>query len=80
MFSQYQVLTQLFLFPVVVRAASTSKVMSVGVPIKNIMKRAGWSNESIFRKFYAKEVLDCSTDNIDFGSASLQVFMDHEQT
>ena len=38
------------------RAASTSAALEANVPISTILNTAGWSQESTFRKFYAKPV------------------------
>ena len=38
------------------RAASSSKARLVGIPLKTIMKTAGWSNASVFARFYEKPV------------------------
>lgn len=41
------------------RQASTSAaVRTVNVPINKVMKAAGWSNESTFRKYYNKPVVN----------------------
>ena len=34
------------------RRSSTSKLNNIGLSVKDIMKTAGWTNESTFRKFY----------------------------
>ena len=39
-----------------IRAASTSKAKAMMVPISDIMKTAGWSQENTFAKFYHKEI------------------------
>jgi hypothetical protein len=39
------------------RSAAVSKANLNGVPIQEIMKKAGWSNQSTFAKFYNKKVL-----------------------
>ncbi len=36
------------------RAASVSAADKLGVPIAEIIKTAGWSNETTFRKYYNK--------------------------
>ncbi|CAC5387480.1 unnamed protein product [Mytilus coruscus] len=38
------------------RAASTSAAFSAGMPINDILKAAGWSNESVFGRFYQKKI------------------------
>ena len=38
------------------RSAVVSKANLSGVPIQEIMKKAGWSNQSTFAKFYNKKV------------------------
>lgn len=38
------------------RSASTSAAIKAGVAVNNILKSAGWTNESIFRKFYNRPV------------------------
>ena len=40
-----------------VRSASTAKAKMMGVPISEIMKKAGWSNKSTFTKYYDKKVV-----------------------
>ena len=40
-----------------VRSASTSKVKSLGVSTKQILKRGRWSSKSTWQKFYNKEIL-----------------------
>ena len=40
-----------------VRGASTSKLFQLHTPISEIMKKADWKTESMFRKFYNKDVL-----------------------
>ena len=44
-----------------VRAAAVSKAKDKGVPVSDILMKAGWSNESTFARFYNKPILD----NID---------------
>ena len=44
-----------------VRAAVVSKANISGVPLKDILERAGWSNQSTFAKFYNKKVVKDST-------------------
>ena len=46
------------------RSASSSDMMTKGVNLKTIMKTAGWSRESTFRKFYCKSVNVESDDQI----------------
>lgn len=41
-----------------VRGASTSKAKLRMVPIREILQKAGWSNQSTFAKFYEKEIED----------------------
>jgi hypothetical protein len=50
-----------------VRAASTSKAKACMVPITDIMKVAGWSQESTFTRFYHKQ-----TETPSFADAVLQ--------
>ena len=40
-----------------VRGASTSKLSSLHIPVREIMKKAAWASESTFRKFYEKTLL-----------------------
>ena len=40
-----------------VRAASTSKAKNNGVPIQDIINKAGWTNSSTFAKFYDKKIV-----------------------
>jgi len=44
-----------------VRSASSSKARLVGVPIKEILKRGHWSQESTFQKFYCRELIDSNS-------------------
>ena len=46
------------------RSASTSKALSVGVPLHEILKRANWSNADTFQKHYQRTIM--STVNEDF--------------
>ena len=39
------------------RSAATSKAKQACVPIQNILKHAGWSNERTFDRFYNKPVV-----------------------
>ena len=48
------------------RSASTSAAAAAGASINCIMKAAGWSQESTFRKFYNKDV------NVNFGDKILK--------
>lgn len=38
------------------RTAASSKASSIGISVTEILKRAGWSNESTFQKFYNKSI------------------------
>ena len=38
------------------RGASSSAVLKRGIPVEEILRRAGWSNETTFRKFYNRPV------------------------
>ena len=49
-----------------VRAASVSKAKEKGVPVGDILMKAGWSNETTFARFYQKPVLD-TTDSFQLG-------------
>ena len=40
-----------------VRAAAASKAKANAVPLEKIMKKAGWTRESTFARFYSKEIL-----------------------
>ena len=40
-----------------VRAAAVSKAKVKGVPVGDILQKAGWSNEKTFARFYHKPVL-----------------------
>ena len=42
------------------RAAASSAAKLKGVPLQNIMKAAGWTRESTFRRFYNKPVKEGS--------------------
>jgi hypothetical protein len=39
------------------RAATTSKALTKGVPLEEILSRATWASESTFSKFYAKKLI-----------------------
>ena len=39
------------------RSASSSKLISLKVPIDQVLTKAGWSSESTFRKFYDKPII-----------------------
>lgn len=51
------------------RAASTSLAMRRDVPISDILKQAGWQNESTFRDFYLKPP---QTETVTFDRAVLE--------
>ena len=53
------------------RAAATSAAQRKGVKIAEILKVAGWSNETTFAKFYNKP-LQPSTSNAEFAEAVLK--------
>ena len=53
------------------RSASTSAARSLGVPIDNIMKAAGWSNVHTFKRYYQKEI---KTDS-SLGQALMDCFL-----
>lgn len=40
-----------------VRGASTSKLASLNIPVDLIMRKAAWSNENTFKKFYHKHII-----------------------
>lgn len=40
-----------------VRGASTSKLASLNIPVDLIMRKASWSNENTFKKFYHKHII-----------------------
>ena len=42
------------------RAATTSAAKQAGLPIEQILKAGGWSNQDTFTKFYDKTLLPCS--------------------
>ena len=44
-----------------IRAASTSKAFTAGVPISDILKTAGWANAKTFARFYNKPIMPEST-------------------
>ena len=49
------------------RVASTSKAMSAGVSLENILNAVQWSKESTFHKFYCKDIVTSGTSaNSDF--------------
>ena len=54
------------------RAAATSAAARMNVSIATILRTAGWTGDSTFRKFYHKPV----RMNCDFGSALLDNFHD----
>ena len=39
------------------RSASSSYMLRKGIPVTNIMRKAGWSNEKTFNKFYNRETV-----------------------
>ena len=43
------------------RAAATSFAYEKGVPLKDIIKTAGWSNEKTFAKYYNKPIISSET-------------------
>ena len=49
LFCRWQELIRVF------RGASTSKAVSLGVPLDVILKAADWKNASTFAKFYQRE-------------------------
>lgn len=40
-----------------VRGASTSKLASLNIPVDLIMRKASWTNEGTFKKFYHKHII-----------------------
>ena len=40
------------------RSASTSKALSAGISLTEIVKRGQWKSDSTFRKFYHKDIKD----------------------
>ena len=40
-----------------VRAAATSKASNDNIPVQDIMKLAGWTQQSTFARYYKKKVL-----------------------
>lgn len=48
-----------------IRSASTSKTLSAGLSISDILKRGNWSSQSAWQKFYNK---DLAQDNDNFES------------
>ena len=40
------------------RAASCSRAKKDGVPIEDILRNAGWANDSTFKKFYNKAIIE----------------------
>lgn len=45
------------------RGASTSKLAKLNVPIQDILKRASWTSDSSFRKFYQKPIVSDQAAN-----------------
>ena len=43
------------------RSASTSAALAANVPLETILKTAGWTKESTFRKFYNKPIVRTSS-------------------
>jgi integrase len=39
------------------RSASTSKALATGLPVDQILSRATWASESVFAKFYSKNII-----------------------
>ena len=56
------------------RSASTSKAKAVGVCRSDMMKKAGWSRDSTFKKFYDKDIIDCKTAQFSFGKPLLAAY------
>ena len=56
------------------RSASTSKAKAVGISRSDIMKKAGWSRDSTFKKFYDKGIIDCKTAQFSFGKPLLAAY------
>lgn len=52
------------------RAASTTKAKLQGVPLQTIIKTAGWSNASVFARFYNKPI---ATENDSIQDAVLKL-------
>ncbi|MES9884349.1 MAG: hypothetical protein ABW185_26175 [Sedimenticola sp.] len=53
-----------------VRSAVTSKAKMKAVPVQDIMKKAGWTRQQTFAKFYDKKVVTEDT----FTSAVLKIY------
>ena len=56
------------------RSASTSKAKAVGISRSDIMKKAGWSRDSTFKKFYEKDIIYCKTAQFNFGKPLLVAY------
>ena len=52
------------------RAASTSKAQSCDVPISSILKAASWKRDSVFHRFYNRDIVGGS-EHTEFGNAIL---------
>ena len=48
------------------RSASTSKALSVGVPLHEILKRANWSQAETFRKHYQRTILPTANEDFNY--------------
>ena len=56
------------------RSASTSKAKAVGISRSDIMKKAGWSRDSTFKKCYEKDIIYCKTAKFNFGKPLLVAY------
>ena len=50
------------------RSAATTKANLSNVPLATVMRTAGWSRETTFRKYYEKQIQNCANDS-DFAKA-----------
>lgn len=46
------------------RAAASSKANRAGVPIDEILKAGGWSQENTFTKWYKRNIIDCNSNQV----------------
>lgn len=44
------------------RSASSSATLSNGISVQQILKTVGWKSEEVFRKFYAKPILESNNE------------------
>jgi len=48
-----------------VRAASNTKALNAGVPLKEVLKRGQWSNAKTFYHYYYRDIEEWTDDDND---------------